>query len=187
MEKICPVCKKEFLIKGTYSKIQFSKKIYCSYSCRFKQMRDIKSKICPICNKTFYSGGHTSKRQYCSYKCAGKGRTGMVPWNKGTKGIVGSWNKGRKASIETRIKMSISKQGNKSPAWKGVNAGYGSKHDFIRRIKGKAIKCINCGKENNRIHWSNIDHKYSRNPDDYISLCASCHKQYDLKNKLCKY
>lgn len=31
-------------------------------------------------------------------------------------------------------------------------------------------------------HWANIDHKYRRLLDDYISMCVSCHRQYDKNN-----
>ena len=32
------------------------------------------------------------------------------------------------------------------------------------------------------IHWANIDHKYRRNLDDWIGLCAKCHRRYDIEN-----
>lgn len=41
-----------------------------------------------------------------------------------------------------------------------------------------------CGKNGNRIHWANINHKYRRILKDYIALCAKCHGEYDKINKL---
>ena len=43
------------------------------------------------------------------------------------------------------------------------------------------MKCIECGSEKG-VCWANKNHKYNRNVDDYIELCASCHKKYDIKN-----
>lgn len=60
-------------------------------------------------------------------------------------------------------------------SWKGNNVGYGALHDWVRKHKGNAIKCEKCGKET-KCHWHNIDGKYNRKLDDFISLCPSCHK-----------
>ncbi len=103
---------------------------------------------------------------------------------------------GRKLSEETKKKMSISHQknnyyqkgikGEKNYRWKGDNACYRAKHSLVQRTKGKAIKCSECGEDKKRIHWANIDHKYSRNLEDYIALCAKCHVEYDKINGLRK-
>mgnify|MGYP001600283232 FL=1 len=71
-------------------------------------------------------------------------------------------------------------KGEKCWNWKGDNVGYGGRHRRIIRIKGspKGFIC-SCGKK--AIHWSNINHKYSLNPDDYIARCMSCHERYDFK------
>lgn len=86
------------------------------------------------------------------------------------------------------VKMSISEKlsNEKSYKWKGDNAVYGSKHHWVSNHKGKAKQCSICGKIGKRIHWANIDHKYKRKLDDYISLCSKCHGHYDKINKLRK-
>lgn len=65
--------------------------------------------------------------------------------------------------------------------WKGENASYIAKHTFIKRKKGDLNKCEHCGKtDKKKYEWANKNHKYSRNPKDYIRLCTSCHRKYDL-------
>jgi len=52
---------------------------------------------------------------------------------------------------------------------------YQAVHKYINRLLGSAKKCSVCAKEEGRIHWSNISKKYSRDPSDWISMCAACH------------
>ena len=128
-----------------------------------------------------------------------------IPWNKGipmseeakrklSKSLKGktSWAKGKTFSIKYRKKLSESHKGkNESLAsnWKGNKAGYHAIHLWINKYKIKPQQCTDCGKEVSKysMHWSNIDHKYRRNLDDYIARCSSCHKCYDLKNGLSKH
>lgn len=65
--------------------------------------------------------------------------------------------------------------------YKGDYAGYSAKHKDIFTHKGKATVCIVCS-FNGNCHWANLDRKYSRNLNDYVSLCPSCHKRWDLGN-----
>jgi len=76
--------------------------------------------------------------------------------------------------------------GENSATWKGDNANNSAFHKWLSLTKGKPIKCQFCGKigkiNNGRwnIHWANINkHQYTRNPNDYIALCVSCHRKYD--------
>lgn len=74
-------------------------------------------------------------------------------------------------------------RGIKNPAWKGNEAGLTSKHDFVSKWKGKPKKCENCGTESaKKYEWANVDHKYRRVLDDYIRMCTSCHRNYDIKH-----
>lgn len=68
--------------------------------------------------------------------------------------------------------------GEKHSAWKGENAGYFAKHIWIRKAKGKATICIKC-QSNYWVEWANIDGKYKRDVNDYISLCRKCHREHD--------
>jgi len=105
------------------------------------------------------------------------------------------WN-GRKHKESSKAKMATSKNG-KVGYWRGKNrpteqdschwvgdrVGYGGIHDWVKKWKGIPGTCEKCGRSGlsgKNIHWANIDHKYSRILDDYIRLCAKCHKRYDL-------
>ena len=104
---------------------------------------------------------------------------------------------GLRHSLKTRIKMSksqIGKHGGSKPwttgqnnyFWKGENASYGAKHKWLVIHFGKADKCENpnCVFLNpKRFEWANINGKYKRKRNDYIMLCASCHRTWDL-NKI---
>lgn len=59
------------------------------------------------------------------------------------------------------------------------NPSYGAIHNWVRLWKGRPLQCEKCGKIKTTpkpIQWANIDHKYKRVLNDYIALCASCHK-----------
>jgi len=98
-------------------------------------------------------------------------------------------HKGKKHSKATKKKMGKAHKGDKAHNWKGDKVGYYALHSWVKRWKGIPKKCKHCGATNKerKIHWANIDHKYKRKLSDYIELCVSCHKKYDLKNKLCKH
>ena len=73
--------------------------------------------------------------------------------------------------------------GESHPNWKDEEAGYVAKHTKIRKILGKATECVHCKRtDRKKYEWANKDHKYSRNIEDYISLCCSCHRKYDYEN-----
>jgi len=86
------------------------------------------------------------------------------------------------------------RKGDKSPVlnenngrWKGNNATAISIHQWVSRKKGKPHICEDCGKyieELRNIHWSNKDHLYKRNIDDYNRRCRKCHWDYDKKHGL---
>lgn len=109
-------------------------------------------------------------------------------------------SKGVKRTLETRKKMSLSHigkrpsnfeqfmktagiKGESNPSWKGEEAGYRVKHHWIRKICGSPEKCKLCDKEKTTpksIHWANISRLYKREISDWVSLCAKCHKGYDM-------
>jgi hypothetical protein len=113
-------------------------------------------------------------------------KTGQIPWNKGLKGIHLSpdsefkkgttpWIKGKKGEEYGNIPS-----GEKHPNWKGVDAKYGTKHDWVERHFGKPTKCEMCLTTNaNKFEWANISGKYKREKSDWIRLCTSCHMKFD--------
>lgn len=97
-------------------------------------------------------------------------------------------------SLLKKGKKVLSTQGDKHPFWKGNNAGYRSIHEWLRRHFGKPIKCenLNCiypRKDNKgrlmrqptRYKWAKKEgREYTRDRNDYLQLCPSCHRKYDL-------
>ena len=75
------------------------------------------------------------------------------------------------------------------PCWKGEKAKYSAIHVWVVKHKGVASVCSFCGvtSEKTRIEWSNKDHKYRRNLEDYVALCVDCHYVYDKENGLNNY
>lgn len=108
-----------------------------------------------------------------------KGRftKGNKPWNYGLKGIH--------LSPETEFKKGDLADANHH-SWKGVDAGYVAKHQWIRRKYGKADSCEHCGVlDAKKYEWANISKSYKRDISDWIKLCTACHHAYDghgLKN-----
>jgi hypothetical protein len=82
--------------------------------------------------------------------------------------------------LELLMKPKPHLQNDKSPNWK-VSPGYRAIHVWVIKNKGKAKQCEKCDKTSGKIEWANIDHEYKRNLDDYIGLCTSCHRKYDIK------
>ena len=73
-------------------------------------------------------------------------------------------------------------EGEKHWYWKGDNVSYRNLHRWVVDRLGLAQKCEYCGKEKTTvksIHWANKSHKYFRKLNDWIALCAKCHKKYD--------
>ena len=95
------------------------------------------------------------------------------------------FKKGHKDLVHKEIRERNGKiyRGEKSTSWKVCEATYSSIHDWVRYWKGNPDQCEKCGtneKRKYKYHWANIDHKYRRVLDDYIPMCVSCHKIYDL-------
>lgn len=81
--------------------------------------------------------------------------------------------------------------------WKGDDIGYGAAHDRIRRSRGPADHCVLCHTKKGPYEWAlnkdsprvricdTTDLPFSPDPNDYASLCASCHRTYDLMKRPC--
>ena len=77
--------------------------------------------------------------------------------------------------------------GEDNAEWKGDKVKYRGLHHWVEQWKGKPINCETCGKLKTTprsIQWANIDHKYRRDLEDWLSLCIRCHWEYDIANHL---
>lgn len=63
--------------------------------------------------------------------------------------------------------------------WKGDNVGYASLHEWMRTNYGAPTSCENCGSKMNLEWASKIRGVYTRNRQDWLWLCCSCHKTHD--------
>jgi len=92
-------------------------------------------------------------------------------WSKKVKLKMSKSAHKRKWSDPIKSKMRLSH-------FKGGTKGY--RHKLIERQKGKASSHIcSCGRQAH--DWSNIDHQYTFDMDDYIARCVSCHRKFDRK------
>ena len=67
-------------------------------------------------------------------------------------------------------------------AWKGDEAGYQALHHRILAARGKADHCEwreQTGCKSRKYEWAHIHGTGAGNPENYISLCKTCHASYD--------
>jgi len=99
--------------------------------------------------------------------------------------------KGSKLTEEHKRKIGLANRGVPNPKnsgennfqWRGKLTKYSAKHSWVRRKLGTPNYCEICKKtDKKKYEWANKDHKYSREIDDYMRLCTSCHQKYDILN-----
>ena len=97
---------------------------------------------------------------------------------------------GSQATLTARRNMSVARAGRfqfeKSNQWKGDGVGYTALHDWVYRKLGRPMACEHCKDRfsNQRtLHWANKSGTYRRVADDWMRLCVSCHKKFDLIRK----
>lgn len=89
-------------------------------------------------------------------------------------------------------------RGEAHPNWVGPSASYGTAHDRVRRMKGKAkdFPCVECGGNSDDWSYNHDDPNekagygqhghlmlYSLNPDHYSPRCRPCHRIFDSYQK----
>lgn len=83
-------------------------------------------------------------------------------------------------SEETRRKLSC-RRGENSNGWKGDNVGYCGLHMWVRKQLGKPSKCEHCkDTTKKKYEWASKNHSYKRDQKEWLRLCTSCHRRYDM-------
>lgn len=151
---------------------------------------NILTRNCKICDKSFGKTPNigmpdwlAGKRKYCSTECQHKSLIGN------------EWNKGKPAPWAKHLPQQFKKGEPKPknayvfpkdelhPQWKGDRVSYDGLHRWIANKKGRPKKCEQCKTTKaKKYEWANKDHKYSRNLEDWMRLCTSCHRKYDIEN-----
>lgn len=70
-------------------------------------------------------------------------------------------------------------RGENSPRWKGDAVGKSALHARIRKMIPKPDKCLFC-EQKERLELANKSQKYKTTLDDWMYLCPSCHRRYDM-------
>jgi len=116
----------------------------------------------------------------------------LIKRNKSLKNrlIVSKALKGHGFSKETIEKMKRNHadfNGSKNPNWRGDNVGIIGVHVWLKKYFKKKMICEFCGKIGKTplsIDWAKLRNKpYTRDRNNFIELCRSCHKKYDRKDR----
>ena len=83
--------------------------------------------------------------------------------------------KKRMLTEEHKMKISKLRKG------KFISNSYTAIHYWIREYGPKKDECEICGNRNIYLEWANKNHDYKRDLNDWMFICRSCHKKYDLK------
>ena len=67
--------------------------------------------------------------------------------------------------------------------WQGKRASYQAIHTWLRKHHKKPKTCLAC-KAEKKLDWASKTKEYSRNIDEYLALCRSCHIKFDRYNSL---
>jgi len=97
------------------------------------------------------------------------------------------WGRSHKEESKEKIRNSeyhknFGRSGEKNYNWKGENIKYGSIHGWVKNNFKMPLSCEMCGSGDNKLEWSNKDHKYSRKREDWQAVCRSCHRNHDFEN-----
>jgi hypothetical protein len=68
--------------------------------------------------------------------------------------------------------------GAKNVGWKGNSVSYSGLHKWLIRNIGRDDRCANCESKNN-LDLANKTGIYSRDKQNWLTLCRPCHIQFD--------
>lgn len=142
--------------------------------------------VCGVCAKEFHTAP-SNKSRFCSRACYYSDmrirREDNTPrWKGGKPKCIDCGE--ILASYNSRFCTKHALKENRSYMWKGNQVGYGGLHTWVSKNLGKPDKCEFCkkfGLKGKNIHWANRSGGYKRDLQDWLRLCTSCHKKYDLE------
>ena len=91
------------------------------------------------------------------------------------KGHILGFKKGYKQSKRTKKIISETHKG------KFKSESYNALHYWIRTYGPDKRACEICKKKNCFLEWASKSHEYKRDLDDWMLVCRSCHKKYDIR------
>ena len=145
---------------------------------------------CEVCGRPYtrpdISIVDWKKRRYCSPACARTTYSAIRQEQWDTPAYRSMMVEAHRGPRPGSRKPRPSRRGEGSGSWKGEAAGYMPKHAWIARQKVYPPACEGCGRDDRKLEWSNKDHRYSRNLDDYRALCRWCHRAYDKELRRAK-
>lgn len=145
------------------------------------------TRMCLLCGIEFQTKParvKVGRGKYCSKKCANKARLGIKPVYSFPTGSI-PWNKGLTKETDLRVADVARKvSGENNGHWTGEEANYISKHNRVKKHRGKASE-YDCARKDNTckgfMQWASISHNASTDINDYMPLCISHHVRYDRK------
>ena len=102
-------------------------------------------------------------------------KKGHSPWNKGVK-----YNE----ELKNRLNTDGLSKGRGITRGKIIKETYPNIHYWVRKHKDYPNFCASCERSGVRLEWSNVDHRYRLELDDYVALCRKCHVRYDFDSGL---
>jgi hypothetical protein len=73
--------------------------------------------------------------------------------------------------------------GRANPNWQGDQVSYKGLHLWVSRNKGKPGACEHCGSTERRLEWASKSRTYTRDLEDWLALCRSCHLAHDKDDR----
>jgi len=126
-------------------------------------------KQCEICKREFIVANNRPKARFCSIKCKAQ------------------WQKQLPEEIRKKISNTLKNKGIKPPSrWIENPTNYSTIHKWLIKEYGKADRCENkqCNGKSKNYQYALIKgFKYERKRENFIMLCVSCHKKYDMTLK----
>jgi hypothetical protein len=125
---------------------------------------------------TYVTDGSGRSRKMETITCGGCGKTVLVRAGQVT---CSTSCRTRKQHADGVITFH---RGADHPAWKGSDAGYQALHNRVMHERGRADHCERrrqAGCRSITYEWAHLHGTDPGDPQNYISLCKTCHQEYD--------